>query len=429
MKYDENTVYYDDTLMTYVRENKDKTFQEYPFQDADALLLCQMAYPKLEYFVPKLSPSAEKASKRIHAMGLSPKAIRAPWLKKEGRKSGRSIIEYVANIRRVKNPAAKSNDKIKYRPPHQSLRTIGWKNMDTPSGREKLFGGSFYGKMYADLFDEMKDSPRYGGICIELMRVMTDKEKVVQFAAVTFRLDEESAMVVFRGTDSSLIGWKEDFKYSYLRSWPSHALAQEYLTAVAPLLPEKIYVGGHSKGGNLAVFAAAQAAPPIQSRIARVYNFDGMGFRPAFYRTEGYAGIRDKVCKLVPAESLIGMLFAPERSFRIVESYEHGFLQHDLMNWKIKEGKFVLQENFEKKHLRRINRLNRWIKSFTARERKELIDLLFRSFGELLEKEGAQTMVESGSPLKLVRQKVKAMTKAERDLFRRSLLRFALPRK
>lgn len=368
MHYDDHTIYYDNTLMTYVREHKNIPFDKHAFNEVDALLLCQMVYPALEWFVPKLKS-------------------------------------------------------------HNNRQTIGWSNLDTPEKREILFGTSFYGKMYRDLFDEIKDSPRYGHIRLGYMRALKDQEKVVQFAAFTMLLNEEHALVIFRGTDSSLTGWREDFKYSYLKTWPAHAIAREYLLEVSNMLPDNLYVAGHSKGGNLAVYASALVPASVQMKIVRIFSYDGMGFRSSFYKTEGYGRIRERVYKLVPAESLIGMLFVPEKGFRIVESYEHGFLQHDLMNWKVENGEFVLKEGFSKKHNRMINRLNRWILSLSGRERKGFVELLFTTLGDLLEAEGAQTMTESGSLVKTLRSRLKTLSKEQRKLFWRSVRRFAMPKK
>lgn len=376
MHYNENTVYYEDTLMTYVREWKNTSFEEARFNEVDALLLCQMMNLQMEWLVPKL-------------------------------KSG-------------------VHDSYAWRSPNR-IQTIGWADMER--NEDLLYGDSVYGTMYADLFHEIKDSRRFGEIRLGCMRALKDQKKMVQFAALTAWLDDENAVVLFRGTDSSLVGWREDFKYAYIRTWPAHTLAREYLMDVARLIPEKLYVAGHSKGGNLAVYASALVPAYVQKRIRKVYSYDGMGFRSSFYKTEGYQRITDKVYKLVPAESLIGMLFVPEKGFKIVESYEHGFLQHDLMNWKVRDGKFVLREKFSKKQNRLINRLNRWVLSLTGKERKGFVDLLFQTLGDLLEKDGAQAMTENDSLFKIVREKMSGMTKEERKLFIRSVRRFIMPKK
>lgn len=394
MHYTENTIYYEDTLMTYVREYQHITLSELPFNEVDALLLCQMVYPRVELLVPKLK-SAKAYS------------------------SGKQQDSHVKN-------ASTPHTSIHF---PQQIPTIGWSDMDTPEKREMLFGESFYGLMYRDLFDEIKDSARYGQIRLGCMKAMTDQKKTVQFAALTMWLDQNHALVIFRGTDSSLIGWREDFKYSYLKTWPAHAIAREYLLDVSKLFPEHIYVAGHSKGGNLAVYASSLVSASCQKRIRRVFSYDGMGFRSSFYRTDGYERIRGRVFKLVPAESLIGMLFVPERGFKIVESYEHGFLQHDLMNWKVRDGQFVLREHFSKKQNRLINRLNRWLLSMNGKERKGFVELLFSTLGDLLESEGAQTMTESGSLVKTLRSRLKKLSKQERKLFWRTVRRFALPKK
>lgn len=378
MQYNENTVYYEDTLMTYVREWKNRSFEEARFNEVDALLLSQMMNLRIEEVVPKL-------------------------------KSG-------------------CHDSYAWKSPNR-IRTIGWHEMDSEGQKELLCGGSVYSTMYVDLLNEIKDSRRYGQIRFGCMRALKDQKKLVQFAAVTAWLDDENAVVIFRGTDSSLVGWREDFKYAYIRTWPAHTLAREYLMDVARLIPEKLYVTGHSKGGNLAVYASALVPAYVQKRIRKVYTYDGMGFRSSFYKTEGYERISDKIFKLVPAESLIGMLFVPEKGFKIVESYEHGFLQHDLMNWKVKDGAFVLREGFSKKQNRLINRMNRWLLSLSGHERKGFVDLLFQALGDLLEEEGAQAITEDASLAKTVWSKLGGLTKEERKLFWKSVRRFVMPKK
>lgn len=378
MHYDDNTVYYEGTLMSYVKQWKNRSFSEAPFNEVDALLLCQMMNLRLEWFVPQFNIEITKTETR------------------------QSLSE---------------------------TNTISWKDMDSPEKRNLLYGESVYGPMYSDLFDEIKDSSRYGQIRFGWMRTLTDHKKVVQFAAVTAWLDEESVCVLFRGTDSTLTGWREDFKYAYLRTWPAHNLAREYLHDVAQMFSGTLYVAGHSKGGNLAVYSSVLMPSMVQERILRVFSYDGMGFRSSFYKTEGYSRISEKIYKLVPAESLIGMLFVPEHGFKIVESYEHGFLQHDLMNWRVEDGRFVLRERFTKKQNRLINRLNRWILSLSGLERKRFVDLLFYYLGDLLESDGAQAMTENKSLRKIVRKKISGMPKDEKRLFIMSIRRFIMPRK
>ena len=368
MIYHENTTYYENTLMTYVRKKKEISFEEEAFNEVDALLLCQMIYPKVEYYLPKLNAN-----------------------------------------------------------PSHAARKISWMELDRPERRKRLFGASIYGSMYADLFDEIKESRRYGQIRLGLMKAMTDREKKVQFAAMTAWIDEKNAFVIFRGTDSSLIGWKENFRYAYLRKWPAHKLAREYLLKVAPYVEGRLSVGGHSKGGNLAVYASARVPQKIQRRIERIYSFDGMGFRSSFYQTTRYQEIRKKIFKLVPEESLIGMLFAPEEGFHIVQSYEHGFLQHDLMNWKIVDDHFLLKEDFSKKHHRLINRLNLWLRSLSGREKKEFSELLFQFFGDLLVGKDGQSITDGKILGQKMSSALKAMTKQERRLFLHGLLRLAHP--
>jgi uncharacterized membrane protein len=137
----------------------------------------------------------------------------------------------------------------------------------------------------------------------------TDAQCEAQFAAITFLLPDGEMFIAFRGTDDSLVGWKEDFNMAFLSVIPSQSSAMLYVDRMAATYPAyRIRIGGHSKGGNLAVYSAAKCASVHRERIIRVYNNDGPGFSRAFLDSEGYTAIKDRIHTILPETSVVGML-------------------------------------------------------------------------------------------------------------------------
>lgn len=129
-----------------------------------------------------------------------------------------------------------------------------------------------------------------------------------QFSAITILLEDETAFLAFRGTDSSLVGWKEDFNMSFMDAVPAQREAEAYLGMIAVCFDRELRLGGHSKGGNLAVYAAAMCPYEVQSRILAVYNHDGPGFQANMLRREGYQRVLSRVHTFLPQSSVVGML-------------------------------------------------------------------------------------------------------------------------
>lgn len=202
-------------------------------------------------------------------------------------------------------------------------------------------------------------------------------ENEAQFAAVTVLLGDGTFFVAYRGTDLSLIGWKEDFNMSFLDFVPAQIAAAAYLLYVAEKITGDIRVGGHSKGGNLAVFSAAVCPRKIQERILCVYNHDGPGFQEGMLRFQGYKDMISKVHSFVPETSIIGMLMSHQGGYVVVKSGEKGLLQHDPYSWEVSGKDFVRLESvsMESKFWNRT--LKSWLKSLTPQKREKFVDALF----------------------------------------------------
>lgn len=198
-----------------------------------------------------------------------------------------------------------------------------------------------------------------------------------QFAAMTFLLDDGSMCVAFRGTDNTLVGWKEDFNMCFQQTIPAQRLAQQYIRDISLEFSRPMRLCGHSKGGNLAVFAAARSAPAIQKRMLSIYNHDGPGFSDYLMGDPGYLAMVPKIHTFVPQSSLIGMIMDHEEDYTIVKSKQVSILQHDPFSWEIM-GKQLVPMKELTADSRFFNRtIKNWLAGMTYEERNQMVDVLF----------------------------------------------------
>lgn len=190
------------------------------------------------------------------------------------------------------------------------------------------------------LMDDMLKGDRFRDTLLTKYVDIVNNDKDMQMAAVTFLLSDGSAYVAFRGTDTTVAGWKEDFNMSYLNETEGQLSAVRYLNEVGKEIKGPIHVGGHSKGGNFAVYASAFCDRDIQDRIIAVYTNDGPGFRGEVMEREAYKRILPKVVSIIPDTSVVGMLLTSNVGHIIVKSKDAGLLQHDAMTWKIERNRF-----------------------------------------------------------------------------------------
>lgn len=229
---------------------------------------------------------------------------------------------------------------------------------------------------------------RFGTVTLSGYVNHVDDECAVQFSAVCIDLDDGSRYIAYRGTDDTLAGWKENFNMSFLSAVPAQLEAVGYLEKHADGAP--VRVGGHSKGGNLAVYAAAFSAPEAQERIIAVYNNDGPGFNTSMLQNEAYKRVRDRITTLVPQSSIVGMLLEHEEAYEVVKSGAIGPVQHDALTWEVRGDRFVHLESTTK-HSHRLDRtLKAWVDSVDEPMRREFTDALF----DILSASGAKTLTE-----------------------------------
>ncbi|MCK9527009.1 MAG: DUF2974 domain-containing protein, partial [Limnochordia bacterium] len=219
-------------------------------------------------------------------------------------------------------------------------------------------------------------------------QVDPDAEK--QFAALVIRVLPQLSYVSYRGTDLSLAGWKEDFNMTFCTPVPAQVDAVHYLNSVADAIPGTLYAGGHSKGGNLAVYAAAFCRPEIQERVAFVHNHDGPGFDSCVLESDGYGGIAERVKTFIPQSSVVGMLLQHEEDYYVIRSTQVGLMQHDLFSWEVDRNHFVYLDEVTD-HSKFVDRtLKSWLTKLSPEQREQFVDTLFA----ILEETKASTLKE-----------------------------------
>ena len=222
-------------------------------------------------------------------------------------------------------------------------------------------------------------SPRFRDMKLNGFVDHLDTVKAEQFAALAAECGDGTVYLSFRGTDDTLAGWKEDFYLSCMREVPAQKMAVAYTEAMAHQYPRiKLRLGGHSKGGNLAVYSAMKCAPFVRKRIQKIYSLDGPGFRPEVLKECHYNAIEDKVVKLLPHSSMIGMIFERDIHYRVVESKNHGLLQHDPFSWLVKDDHFVdVGDIYESQKIMN-EALNEWILSLNEEQVRTFVDTLYQ---------------------------------------------------
>ena len=194
----------------------------------------------------------------------------------------------------------------------------------------------------------------------------------------------------FRGTDTSITGWRENFNMCYTAPVPAQEQAARYLEAVAPHLPRRLFVGGHSKGANLALYAALNASAAVQDRIERVYTHDGPGFKAGAFSPDDWRKLDGRIHRTVPQDSVIGMLMESHTPPLVVHSTERGLLQHSPFSWEVDGDDFVYLDNLTENARFTDALLTEWLARYSDEEAAAIVDALFKA----VEASGAQNATE-----------------------------------
>lgn len=222
---------------------------------------------------------------------------------------------------------------------------------------------------------EMAESVRFGNCVIRnyVNEIVTEAEQ--QFSAVEIVLDDGTSYISFRGTDDTIIGWKEDFNLS-TGVVPAQERAVEYMQRISDKASGMLRVGGHSKGGNLAIYGSVMCKS-VHDKILEIYSNDGPGFSKEFQESPETAEMMPKIIRIIPEYSIIGTLLEHERQPIIVASTSRGLLQHDGFSWEVQGPGLVRRDSLNKTALRFIEILHKWIDGMDMEQKRLLIEDLF----------------------------------------------------
>ncbi|MGE4484161.1 MAG: Mbeg1-like protein [Oscillospiraceae bacterium] len=258
----------------------------------------------------------------------------------------------------------------------------------THSENERL--GVFIPTDVLPMFRRMTETVRFGGIHMSDYINRIDMAREEQFSALTIGLSDGTKFITFRGTDDTIVAWKENFNMSSFDAVPAQTDASAYLLSSSQRSDGPIRVGGHSKGGNLAVYAAMHNPSEVQDRIINVYNNDGPGFRESVLDTPEYRRIRMKVVTLVPQYSLVGMLLSHEEEYEIIKSDEAGIAAHNGFTWEVRGVRFVRSGDFALRSRLFDSAVHAWETGMDLKQRRQFVDTLFA----ILTSTGAKTLTD-----------------------------------
>ena len=275
-----------------------------------------------------------------------------------------------------------------------------------------------------ELLKYAAESERFKNMKLSGYVNLVEQEKQMQFSAVIIEVTEDRHFISFRGTDNTVVGWQEDFNMYYMFPLPSQKIAVDYFVTASKILNGSFIMGGHSKGGNLAVYAAAFSPEDLQKRIIRVYNHDGPGFDRKSIQESGFQAVKDKIHTYVPQSSIFGMMFEHQEDYTIVKSNEKGFLQHDIYSWEVERTKLVHLSTMTSTSVFFDHTITQFVADLSVEQRKDFIEGIFsllkntedKTFNEIVE----NWKTNSGAILK----SLKNMDSKTRSLIISTLLNF-----
>lgn len=316
------------SIIDYIKKYGEFSISDMPFNEVDSLILCQLSYLKYDGILPTL------------------------------------------------------NDAKPFMTLPEILETEEFDN---------LFEDRRFEENNRKLFAAAASSKRFSSMLLGNYVSMTDVDWELQFSALTFTFENGTFYLAYRGTDETIIGWKEDFNMALITPVPAQEKAKQYLNLIAEISNGTFYIGGHSKGGNLAVYAASTCLPSVSERIITIYNHDGPGFKKGTVtETEGYRSISGKIRKYLPHSSIVGMIMESNEPTEIIECKSFGILQHDPFNWVVDNDSFVRVDGLYKHVSIQDESVNQWIEGMNDSERKLFVDELYN----VITASGAVTLID-----------------------------------
>lgn len=310
------------TIIDFINEER-RSFDELPFTGIDALIFAEATYFQWEYILQNI------------------------WTPEWPYKTSDSLF-------------------LSDMPDTRDMPVFGQYTADTPKNIKMI--------------DAIRANPRYSNVSISHFCARTDEKEQIQFAAMCFHLTDSLCYIAFRGTDGTWIGWKEDFQLSYRYPVPAQKEADRYISYLErELAPElQFYIGGHSKGGNLAIYGATGGTDAFKSRIRKIYSFDGPGFSFRLHDTDEYKKIAEKVEHLVPQASLVGMLLTSAPGTKYVSNKNLWLVQHSPFTWEIGENDFVYVSGLDRNAQARIAAIHGWLNDLSYEDRESFTEMLYK---------------------------------------------------
>lgn len=249
----------------------------------------------------------------------------------------------------------------------------------------KAFTASAY---YHELWQKMAVSKRFSGARLSNYIDIYDEPRQTQFAALHVALADGTTYIAFRGTDQTICGWREDFAMSFQVVGAQKQGVHYLEKTMAPHITYR--VGGHSKGGNIAIYSAALCNETLRRQIVAIYNNDGPGFSPELLQASAYSAVKEKIVRIVPEYSVIGMLFEQQGPQIIVKSNAEGLMQHSGTTWAVEGNGFVAASGLSLK-CKEVNQIfDAWMEDVTMEERPVFV----KEFFDALEASGAKNIDE-----------------------------------
>ncbi len=260
---------------------------------------------------------------------------------------------------------------------HDAKPWVSTASLNRAEEFEFMVQKTFFPASNRELLVALCASPRYRDVYINYFVDKLDVEVEQQFAAITYKLPTGEIIVAFRGTDSTMVGWKEDFNMTFLTPAPCQVSAVEYLEAVVAATKGAVYVVGHSKGGHLATYSISHASKDTQKRVISVYNLDGFGFPTDILQQQKHEGVEHKVTKIMPEGSVVGIMLESIGAVKIVKSNRLGIRQHETFSWLLNGNSFLQSESTTRNVKYMDKTLNSWINSLEPEQRKTFVDTVF----------------------------------------------------
>ena len=264
-------------------------------------------------------------------------------------------------------------DKIKMTK-NETIESIS-KKMKDLDNKEFRYNGD------KELITYLGQSIRFKDMKVTDFIEISDKKVEKQFGAITIHISDKELYISFIGTDSTINGWKEDLNMSFMDNVPCQISGKKYTEKIAKKYKDKkIRIGGHSKGGNVAIYSAITAPKELQNRVIKVYNYDGPGFSKNIIKKYGNNRIINKIETYWPQDSIVGRILNHKEKTTVTYSLEKGIYQHDIYSWQIERDNLVKSE----KNTETSEDFNKvgddWLENTTAEQRKIFIDTLFEIF-------------------------------------------------